>query len=54
MKTPSNIAARRGEPERTNPEPRSYDPRKEPEKEATEERKGIDNEFGKTGRTPGK
>ena len=39
-----------GGPGKTNPDPHSYDPRKEPEKSANEERKGIDNEFGDPGR----
>jgi hypothetical protein len=47
----TSSAARTGEPEKTNPEPRTYDPRKECEKRAREERKGMDAEFGDRRRT---
>jgi hypothetical protein len=37
--------SRRSEPEKANPEPHSYDLRKEHENHATEQRKGIDTEL---------
>ena len=52
MKQPTKIgAARKSELEKTNPDPNSYDPRKEHEKRVGEERKGIEAEFGERGRT---
>jgi hypothetical protein len=43
--------SRSGEPQVSNPNPRSYDPRKEAPGKARKERKEIEREFGDQGRT---